>query len=332
MELERDIPDLSAVRYLRAAFYVSQMHESEAERPAFYQKAIGALRTLAAQGNGHYHRKALATLASLYFSERDYANASDHFRQYLTVYPTTEWAWIAALRVGQSEQALGEWKRAAGAYAAAAATYSSVPMARVLGRVYAAGAYDALSQFERARVAYEAALAGWDKDYGLVSRCPRAILSGLVNNSHLRTTQASRSRTSSTELRRCDSHLELREACSSSEVAGSSRTEGTRRPEHRSGASSNSTLIRGRSGRPLPAQQGETRCGAGTRGDRHPPARRACRARRARCRHARPLRLRCLRCQGSQGLDPMEASPDTGGRIDHAERSDGTLRSPEPSA
>jgi hypothetical protein len=67
-ELERDIPDAPAVRYLRAAFYVSSMNEQAVERPQFYQKAITALRTQAAQGSGHYNRKALATLASLYFS------------------------------------------------------------------------------------------------------------------------------------------------------------------------------------------------------------------------------------------------------------------------
>ena len=79
-ELEREIEDVSAVRYLRAAFYISSMNEHAGERLALYHKAIGALRTLAAQGNGHYHRKALATLASLYFSERDYPNARAHFK------------------------------------------------------------------------------------------------------------------------------------------------------------------------------------------------------------------------------------------------------------
>ena len=168
-ELEREIEDVSAVRYLRAAFYISSMNEHAGERLALYQKAIGALRTLAAQGNGHYHRKALATLASLYFSERDYPNARAHFKKYLAAFPHTEWAWIAALRVGQSEEALGEWKLAVQAYTTAAAPYASVPMARVLGHSYAARGYDALGDFARARIEYESALAGWDSDYGLVS-------------------------------------------------------------------------------------------------------------------------------------------------------------------
>ena len=64
-------------------------------------------------GAAFIRRKALATLASLYFSERDYPHARDNFKKYLAAYPDSAWAWVAALRIGQSDEALGDWKAAA---------------------------------------------------------------------------------------------------------------------------------------------------------------------------------------------------------------------------
>ena len=166
-ELEREIPDVAAVRYLRAVFYVRCMtEECSGERAAFYQKAVESLTRLQAQGTGLYHRKALATLACLYFSERDYGNARDYFKQYLDAYPDTAWTWVAALRIGQSDEALGDWQAAVDSYLVAGSRHESVPVARVLGHAYAARAYEALDQFNRALREYQSALAGWDNDYG----------------------------------------------------------------------------------------------------------------------------------------------------------------------
>ena len=100
-EFEQEISDVAAVQYLRAVFYVRCMTEGcSGERAAFYQKAVESLTRLQAQGTGLYHRKALATLASLYFSEREYRKARDGFKQYVAAYPDTAWTWVAALRIG----------------------------------------------------------------------------------------------------------------------------------------------------------------------------------------------------------------------------------------
>jgi tetratricopeptide (TPR) repeat protein len=140
--------------------------EPAAEHSAFFQKAIASLTRLQAQGNGLYQRKALATLASLYFSERDYASARDHFKKYLSAYPDTAWSWVAALRIGQSSEALNDWRAAVDAHVAAASKYASIPFARVLGHAFAARGYEALGQFNPALREYQAALAAWDNDYG----------------------------------------------------------------------------------------------------------------------------------------------------------------------
>jgi hypothetical protein len=123
----------------------------------------------------------------LYLSERDYASARDHFRKYVSAYPDTAWSWVAALRIGQSSEALGDWRAAANAHVAAASKYGSIPFARVLGRAFAARSYEALGQFNPALREYQAALAGWDNDYGPmyslhISQSPRANPTAFVQD------------------------------------------------------------------------------------------------------------------------------------------------------
>src|SRR5262245_59200702 len=105
----RQAPDRAAGRYLRAAIYVNWLRgERPIDRPAGCEKAVSTLESIQADGDGAVNRRALATLASLYFSEREYTRARDAFSQYLSRYPSTTWAWLAVLRLGQSHEALGE--------------------------------------------------------------------------------------------------------------------------------------------------------------------------------------------------------------------------------
>ena len=168
-DLERSVPAVASVRYLRALFYLQNMRSTTGtERSAHYRTTVDGLSRLQAQGQGLYQRKALATLASLHFEERDYRRARDLFKNYAGSYPETPWAWVAALRIGQCEEALGHWKAAGDAYLAAAAKYGPIPLARVLGRAYAARSYEARGQIAEALRHYQAALDGWDDDYGTV--------------------------------------------------------------------------------------------------------------------------------------------------------------------
>jgi tetratricopeptide (TPR) repeat protein len=165
--LERGAADAGAVRYLRGHFYLKRLESAHpAERRALVRKAAATLAALSSLGEGLYHRKALASLASLYFRERDYANARDAYRKYLRSYPRSDWAWVAALRIGQCEEGLGESKAAVNAYRTAGATYASVPLAAVLGHTYAARALEAVARFDEALNDYQQALQEWDDDYG----------------------------------------------------------------------------------------------------------------------------------------------------------------------
>ena len=64
--LEREA-DSAAAKYLRAQYYLRGMIENAADRPMVLKKALGALDDLQGAGTGLFHRKALATLATVRF-------------------------------------------------------------------------------------------------------------------------------------------------------------------------------------------------------------------------------------------------------------------------
>ena len=176
-ELERELPDRAAVRYVRAAFYVrSSMQEEPGERrEIFVHRAVDVLTRLQAEGHDLYHRKALATLASLYFAEGQYRRARDAYEKYVRSYPNTPWTWVARLRIGQCSEALNEWQAAIDAHLKAASTHASIPLARGLGHAYAARAFEARGRFNRAIEEYRTAVEGWDEDYGAVYSLPVSL-------------------------------------------------------------------------------------------------------------------------------------------------------------
>lgn len=169
-DLEDTITDADPIRYLRALFYVQEAQGTEehtaAERSVLMQKARRALQAIHDGGGGLYARKSLATLASLYFYERDYTGALPVYRRYLDLYRDTDWSWVAALRVGQCEQAMGDLESSADTYLTAAVTHASEPIADVLGNAYAADVLVALGRTDAAAEALERALEAWDEDYG----------------------------------------------------------------------------------------------------------------------------------------------------------------------
>ena len=167
--LERIAQNPDAVRLLKAEFYLRPTDPvvEEKERPALRAKGQATLEALTRQSTGLYQRKALATLATLRFGQGDHAAARDLYRRYLDAYPASDYAWVAALRIGQCEEAMGNAAGAADTFSKAAQRFASNPVARVLGHAYAARASESAGDYTRALAGYQSAHAAWDADYGL---------------------------------------------------------------------------------------------------------------------------------------------------------------------
>lgn len=163
--LETSVKDPSAVAYLRALFYASEARNGTPEAgAAFRPKMRAEYETLSKAGNDLYNRVALAALGSIDFTDGRYADARASFEKYLAAYPATPWAWVAAVRSGQSAEALGDPQAAAARYLTAAA--SDLPLAKVLGHEYVARVYESTGEIEKALAEHEQALALWDNDFG----------------------------------------------------------------------------------------------------------------------------------------------------------------------
>jgi len=176
-DLEREVANTGGALYLRALLYMARLNSralfylgerstiDQAERDRVFQNAVDALELLA-RGQSRYTRKALATLATLYFEQRDYSSARDRYRAYVAQYPGSDYAWVAALRIGQSLEGLRDWRGATDAYRIAAEKYRSVPAVAVLGYSAAARMWEVQAQWDRARDQYEHARAAWTSDDG----------------------------------------------------------------------------------------------------------------------------------------------------------------------
>src|SRR6185369_9846875 len=162
-DLEKAAPDPGAVQLFRAQYYARQSTAGpEANRAAMAVKARAALAALAAAKRGTASRLALAYAAAFDYYQRDYARALPEFQQFVTLYPSSSYAPIAALRIGECYEQTNDWPKAAAAYARAAASYPNEPFARVLGGAFASRALDALDRFEDSLVAATRALNSWD--------------------------------------------------------------------------------------------------------------------------------------------------------------------------
>ena len=166
-DLERAAPDPGAVQLFRALYYARQSSAGpEADRAAMTVKARAALAALAAAQRGTASRLALAYAAAFDYYQRDYARALPEYQQFVRLYPSSSYAPIAALRIGECYEQTNDWPKAAAAYALVAANFPNEPYARVLGGAFASRALDALDRFEDSLAAATRALNSWDADYG----------------------------------------------------------------------------------------------------------------------------------------------------------------------
>jgi tetratricopeptide (TPR) repeat protein len=168
--LERTAKSADVVRLVRAELYVrpsGRVFEA-VDRSVRRARAAAVLEPLAKESSGFVQRKAIATLALVRFEDGKYDTARDLFRRYLDAYPSASYAWVAALRFAQCEEALGNRKAAIDAFPRAADRFAALTPASVLAHAFAAQAAEADGDFARALASYQSSLAAWDEDFGPV--------------------------------------------------------------------------------------------------------------------------------------------------------------------
>lgn len=122
------------------------------------------LNRLLTSANSTTRGKALASVASLHMTNREYAAARDAYRAYLSEYAHREFAWLATIRLGQAEQGLENEAEALAVFRGAAQTYSSNPFAAELALVAAGRLCESRGEFAAALADYTRALEIWDDD------------------------------------------------------------------------------------------------------------------------------------------------------------------------
>ncbi|HEX7774576.1 MAG TPA: hypothetical protein VF435_19290, partial [Pyrinomonadaceae bacterium] len=97
-DLETTASDPASVQLFRAQFYAHQSSAGpEAERASMAAKARAALTALVSANRGDASRRALALAAAFDYYQRDYARALPQYQKFVSRYPSSSWAPIAAL-------------------------------------------------------------------------------------------------------------------------------------------------------------------------------------------------------------------------------------------
>lgn len=166
--IERAFDALDAVhpprtRLMKAEYYLRYAIDEPDEQETATAKARVLLEGLSA-GGSRYARRALAVHAAADFFSRNFAAALARYQRFVSQYPTSDYAWVAALRVGRSLDHLGRPQEARRAYERVAATYRE-GLPAVLAHAFAADAAMATSDWAGAGAAARRALAAWPGEY-----------------------------------------------------------------------------------------------------------------------------------------------------------------------
>jgi tetratricopeptide (TPR) repeat protein len=182
-DLEKTASDPASVQLFRAQYYARQSSAGpEADRALMAAKARATLSTLVSANRGDASRRALAFAAAFDYYQRDYARALPEYQKFVLRYPSSSWAPIAALRIGECYEQMNDWPKASAAYKRAATSFANDAYARVLGGAFASRTLDAQGRFEDSLSAANTALNDWDADYGFEYsiRSSQAPLSGMI--------------------------------------------------------------------------------------------------------------------------------------------------------
>ena len=182
-DLEKTASDPAWVQLFRAQYYARQSSAGpEADRVSMAAKARAALTTLVSANRGDASRLALTFAAAFDYYQRDYSRALPEYQKFVLRYPSSSWAPIAALRIGECYEQMKDWPKASAAYKRAAISFANDAYGRVLGGAFASRTLAAQGRFDDSLSAANAALKSWDADYGFEYsiRSPQAPLSSVI--------------------------------------------------------------------------------------------------------------------------------------------------------
>ena len=194
-DLEKTASDPASVQLFRAQYYARESSAGpEADRTSMAAKARGALTKLVSTNRGDASRHALAFAAAFDYYQRDYARALPEYQKFVLRYPSSSWAPIAALRIGECYEQLKDWPKASAAYKRAATSFANDTYARVLGGAFASRTLDAQGRFDDSLAAAKIALNSWDADYGFEYsiRSPQSPLSSVITGPAVDTLRVTR--------------------------------------------------------------------------------------------------------------------------------------------
>jgi tetratricopeptide (TPR) repeat protein len=173
VDLGKSVADPDYARSARAAFYLGVLNDNSlTEFPITPARAAAAAREsleqLVNSGSPQTRADAFADLASMDFYLGRYREARGGYLEFVRSFPSSDWAWVAALRAAEALEALGDVKGAAAEYEAAAARFKEPSSGAALALVAAADTRDASGDFAAATANYKAALALWGDTAGRI--------------------------------------------------------------------------------------------------------------------------------------------------------------------
>lgn len=177
--LDGVVADVDKLRYQRALFYVREAEDdktSDSARQTALRKAFETLAALSLSSDEARARQARARIATLHFEHGNYKSALDAYRGYVADWPSGEATWLATLRIGQAQEAMGDWQGASDTYRHAAQRFVSPAPAAVMANILAARASESLARFDQALDHYVAAAGAWDDDFGARYAIPPAAV------------------------------------------------------------------------------------------------------------------------------------------------------------
>jgi tetratricopeptide (TPR) repeat protein len=151
------------------------LHLAKAHRASYQDREVTGrvddaavareLKAAAEAGDGIWSRRAWIALAEHEISAGRLADARARYDAFARRHPDSDFAWMAAIRIGQIDYAQGKHEAAARLWLdTARRDRGGVPLARVIGPLYAAYAFEAAGAFDRALDAYREAVATWTPD------------------------------------------------------------------------------------------------------------------------------------------------------------------------